>query len=348
MRHGSLFSGGGGFDLAAEMAGWQNIFHCEKDSFCQKVLQHYWPEAFCFGDIKEFDGKRFRGAIDVISGGFPCQPFSAAGKRKGTSDDRYLWPEMLRIIKAIQPRWIVGENVYGLVNWNGGLVFEAVQSDLEAAGYDVTAFILPAAGINAPHQRYRVWIIAHNPANATRRKQKDHSDTHGYRRYGTQPCRKTSRWGKRRQRQYLISLCQAELEKADTNTYGDGCNTSNRSNEKLAGQIGNHAQRDTQSVDHLVADTDSKRQSLLQTIGNPEVARHRFSGSGKEWGDWPTQSPLCGGNDGLPAGLDGIAFQKWKEQSIKLYGNAIVPQVALQIFKAINKYELNLYSPDGA
>lgn len=275
MRHGSLFSGGGGFDLAAEIAGWQNIFHCEKDPFCQKVLQHYWPEALCFDDIKEFDGKQFRGSIDVISGGFPCQPFSAAGKRKGTSDDRYLWPEMLRIIKAVQPRWVVGENVYGLINWNGGLVFDAVHSDLEAAGYDVTTFILPAAGINAPHQRYRVWIIAHNPANTAHRQAKDHSYTHGYRRYSTQPCRKTSRWRRRRQRQYLVSLCQAELEKADP-------------------------------------DTDGKRLSLLQTNSELQWSRSYFSSSDKEWRDWPTQSPLCGGDDGLSAGLEELPFKNGK------------------------------------
>ncbi|GAA4468920.1 hypothetical protein GCM10023093_27470 [Nemorincola caseinilytica] len=117
MKHGSLFSGGGGFDLAAEMVGWTNIFHCEKDQFCQRVLKYYWPNAATHTDIKEFNGETYAGQIDVLTGGFPCQPFSTAGKRRGTKDDRYLWPEMLRVIGKIKPRWVIGENVYGIVNW---------------------------------------------------------------------------------------------------------------------------------------------------------------------------------------------------------------------------------------
>lgn len=161
MRHGSLFSGIGGFDLAAEWAGWTNIFQVEWNPFCQKILKKNFPNANIFGDIKEFDGSAWRGAVDVISGGFPCQPYSSAGKRLGKNDERHLWPEMLRVIRQVGPRWVVGENVFGLVNWSGGLVFEEVQFDLEAAGYEVQAFILPAASTGAPHQRQRVWFIAH-------------------------------------------------------------------------------------------------------------------------------------------------------------------------------------------
>lgn len=161
MRHGSLFSGIGGFDLAATWMGWENVFHCEKEEFCQRVLQFYWPKARLYGNVREFDATGYRGAIDVLSGGFPCQPFSVAGKRKGTADDRYLWPEMRRIINEVRPRWVVGENVLGLLNWRRGMVFEQVHADLEAAGYEVWAHILPAAGIGAPHRRERVWIVAH-------------------------------------------------------------------------------------------------------------------------------------------------------------------------------------------
>lgn len=117
MRHGSLFSGGGGFDLAAEKMGWKNIFHCEKDMFCQTILQHYWPDAATYEDIGDFDATPYKGRIDIITGGFPCQPFSAAGKRAGTADDRYLWPAMYRVIREVKPRWVVCENVYGLLNW---------------------------------------------------------------------------------------------------------------------------------------------------------------------------------------------------------------------------------------
>lgn len=161
MRHGSLFSGIGGFDLAAEWMGWENVFHCEKEAFCQRVLRFYWPKAQLYGNVRTFDATVYRGAIDVLSGGFPCQPFSVAGKRKGTADDRYLWPEMCRIINEIRPRWVVGENVLGLLNWRRGMVFEQVQADLEAAGYKVWTYILPAAGIGAPHRRERIWIVAY-------------------------------------------------------------------------------------------------------------------------------------------------------------------------------------------
>ena len=162
VTHGSLFSGIGGFDLAAEWMGWENKFHCEWNDFGQKVLKHYWPNATSYGDITKTDFSIHRGSIDIISGGFPCQPYSMAGKRKGKEDDRHLWPEMLRAIREIQPRWVVGENVLGLVNWSGGLVFHEVQADLEAAGYEVWPYVLPACGVNAPHRRDRVWFVAKN------------------------------------------------------------------------------------------------------------------------------------------------------------------------------------------
>jgi DNA-cytosine methyltransferase len=161
MKHGSLFSGIGGFDLAAEWMGWENIFHCEINEFGRKVLHHYWPEAISYEDITKTDFTKHYGTIDIISGGFPCQPYSTAGKRLGKEDERHLWPEMLRAIREISPRFIVGENVRGLTNWNGGVVFDEVQADLETEGYEVLPFLLPACAINAPHRRDRIWFIAH-------------------------------------------------------------------------------------------------------------------------------------------------------------------------------------------
>jgi len=161
MTHGSLFSGIGGFDLAAEWMGWQNVFHCEWNDFGQKVLKHYWPKAISYHDITKTNFTIHRGTIDIVTGGFPCQPYSMAGKRKGKEDERHLWPNMLRTISEIQPRWVVGENVFGLVNWSGGLVFHEVQADLEAAGYEVFPYVLPAAAVNAPHRRDRVWFVAY-------------------------------------------------------------------------------------------------------------------------------------------------------------------------------------------
>ena len=160
VKHGSLFSGIGGFDAAAEWMGWENVFHCEWNEFGRKVLKYYWPDAISYGDITKTDFTIHRGGIDILTGGFPCQPYSTAGKRLGKEDERHLWPSMLRAIREIQPRYVVGENVSGLISWNGGMVFDEVQADLEVAGYEVIPFVLPAAGVNAPHRRDRVWFIA--------------------------------------------------------------------------------------------------------------------------------------------------------------------------------------------
>lgn len=167
MNHGSLFSGIGGFDLAAEWMGWTNIFHCEWNPFGQKVLQHYWPNATSYHDITTTDFTVHNGHIDILTGGFPCQPYSQAGKRLGKADERHLWPHMLRAIREIRPTFVVGENVSGLLNWNGGMVFDEVQTELEVEGYEVQSFVLPACAVNAPHRRDRVWIVAH--ANGSRR-----------------------------------------------------------------------------------------------------------------------------------------------------------------------------------
>jgi DNA (cytosine-5)-methyltransferase 1 len=161
-RHGSLFSGIGGFDLAAEWMGWENIFHCEWMPFPRKVLNHYWPNSISYEDITKTDFSIHRGTIDILTGGFPCQPYSAAGKRLGKEDERHLWPHMLRAIREIEPTFVVGENVRGLTNWNGGVVFEEVCSDLEACGYEVQPLLLPACAIGAPHRRDRVWFVAYS------------------------------------------------------------------------------------------------------------------------------------------------------------------------------------------
>lgn len=156
MKHGSLFSGIGGFDLAAQWAGWDNMFQVEIDPFCRKVLKKNFPDVAKYEDIKDFDGEKYANTIDVISGGFPCQPFSCAGKQRGKKDDRYLWPEMLRVISEIRPTWVIGENVTGIINMG----LEQVLTDMESEGYEVQPLIIPACAQNAPHRRDRVWIIA--------------------------------------------------------------------------------------------------------------------------------------------------------------------------------------------
>lgn len=169
LSHGSLFSGIGGFDLAAQWMGWTNVFQCEKDDWCRKVLAKNFPQTERFADIKEFDATKYNGAIDIISGGFPCQPFSVAGQRKGKKDDRYLWEEMLRVIGEVEPTYVVGENVTGII----GLALDTVLSDLEAQGYTTETFIIPACSKNAWHRRDRVWIVAYTNSIGRQDEQKE-------------------------------------------------------------------------------------------------------------------------------------------------------------------------------
>jgi len=164
-----LFEGIGGFSLAARWAGWNTPVMVEWNTYCQSVLKKNFPDATIFGDIHKFDGRPYAGQIDIITGGFPCQPFSSAGKRAGTDDDRYLWPEMLRVIREVAPAWIVGENVAGLLSMDGGRVFAGILADLENAGYSTETYTIPAIGLGAPHRRDRVWIVAHSESINDRR-----------------------------------------------------------------------------------------------------------------------------------------------------------------------------------
>ena len=187
MRHLDLFSGIGGFALAVEKV-WDDVEHtfCEIDPFCQAVLKKHWPESKTYGDIKELTKSNFiadtrseeslrlhqqprpegteTGHVHLLTGGFPCQPFSQAGRRKGKEDDRHLWPEMLRVIREFQPDWVVGENVAGIIS----MVLDEVCTDLENEGYEVQPFVIPAVAVNAPHRRDRVWIVAHRKDHGSR------------------------------------------------------------------------------------------------------------------------------------------------------------------------------------
>ena len=159
--HIDLFSGIGGFALAANAANFRTRVFCEQDDYCTKVLRRHWPNVPIIPDIKEFDGGRWKGA-DLLTGGFPCQPFSVAGEQRGEEDDRALWKEMFRVIKEARPRFVLAENVAGLIN----MALDDVLSQLEGEGYSTGAVVLPACAVNAPHRRDRVWIMAH--ANSER------------------------------------------------------------------------------------------------------------------------------------------------------------------------------------
>jgi DNA (cytosine-5)-methyltransferase 1 len=296
MKHASLFSGIGGFDLAAEWMGWENIFHCEWNPFGQRVLKHHFPKSKSYEDITKTDFTIHRGQIDILTGGFPCQPYSTAGKRLGKDDERHLWPHMLRAISEIKPSWVVGENVRGLVNWNEGLVFHEVQSDLENQGYEVQPFLIPAAGVNAPHQRYRIWFIAYSKTNRS----SSTESVNEWEKYKSND--RDSLWD---------SFSSISSSKNATDTNSDRFQRSISTN--INKQISSEKKYDEKCL---------------------SAFRH-----GIQFENFPTVSPICNGDDGLSDRLDNITLSKWRKESIKAGGNAIVPQVALQIFKAINEYE---------
>ena len=333
MTHGSLFSGGGGFDLVAQWAGWSNMFNCEINPFCRTILKYHFPDAEQYSDIRTTDFSIWRGRIDVLSGGFPCQPFSQAGKRKGTDDDRYLWPEMLRAIREVRPRWVVGENVLGIVNWSKGLVFEQVCADLEAEGYEVQPFVLPACGVGAPHRRDRVWFVAHSDRCADLRGPAKDEGTSAKERLSERdtfrkPDKSNYLWG-------------------DTNLTSDACNNrcGKRSYEpQLVKECESSSDYCIGCQNGIVADTSVTELQGSKQYRSIESKRSFQTQSGQpcrpvcgKWQDFPTQSPVCSRDDGVSYGLVGITFSKWRQESIKLYGNAIVPQVALQIFETINE-----------
>jgi len=320
LKHGSLFSGIGGFDLASEWMGWQNLFHCEWNEFGQKVLKHYWPNAELFTDITKSNFTKYANKIDVLTGGFPCQPYSSAGKRLGKEDDRHLWPKMLRAIREIQPRYVVGENVRGLTNWNGGLVFDEVQADLEAEGYEVLPFLLPACAVNAPHRRDRIWFIAYS-ISASERANK----LRGLRFKNGE----TSREGT-----HTIhnAIGPDGIKGITSNTNCFGIDQSRKNEQtKLLNNNGFEGR--------FYANTTNKRLERLRGEERRFAELHNRRNENKYWENFPTVAPVCNGDDGLSDQLDNITFPKWRNESIKAGGNAIVPQVAYQIFKAIEEYE---------
>lgn len=277
MTHGSLFSGIGGFDLAAHRMGWTNAFHCEINPFCRQVLKHYWPQAKSYEDITKADFTIHRGTIDVLTGGFPCQPFSLAGKRKGTEDDRYLWPEMLRAIREIKPRWIVGENVYGLVNWDGGLVFERVQADLENEGYEVQPYILPAGGVNAPHKRDRVWFVAYSNSEP-----------------GGEQLQQSGRKTPRTRKEFSRSNKLISPNAASTRREGGEVNTRGSQSQLT------RAERSCETS--VSANTSGGRlRRQANWLGKSGLIDQESEGN--YWQNFPTQSPVRQRNDGISANM---------------------------------------------
>lgn len=345
MTHASLFSGIGGFDYAAALLGWINIFDCEIDAFCRKVLEYHFPNSVHYGDITKQIFKEWRGKIDVISGGFPCQPFSLAGQRKGADDNRYLWHQMLRVIREIRPTWVVGENVAGILTMVqpgaevevGGqaslfgedyrkrvlhrqeYVIETICRDLEREGYAVQPLLIPACAVGAPHRRDRIWFIAHR-TNA-----------------GTETMQFTGKNG-------IYAVGTSSHTDGDRYTScGTSCRIEKERRERAAmsGQRGGRCERfnGLDGFSRIAADPYGKRQKYgndqrTERWSEPDE-RFKTQYSSSIWEKFPTQSPICSGDDGLSGRLDGITFSKWRQESVKAYGNAIVPQVSYEIFKVI-------------
>ena len=306
-----LFSGIGGFSLGLESTGFfETIGFVEKDKFCQKVLKKHWNNINIEEDIRNVKGEKYQ--ADVVTGGFPCQPFSVAGKRKSTADDRYLWDEMLRVIREVKPSWIVAENVEGIVNINEGMVLRQVLNDLENEGFKSQCIIIPASGIGAWHQRKRIWILAYSNNNGSYRSQRN-------------------------------ATKQSSNEQKDRLSFGDDKDVSNsntgfsiRENEEIQSR-GNAITNSGEDVSNANGEGSQgyKLQHDLET--GKQISEHNGKTSFERqqtW--WETQSEFCGIPNGVSYELD-----KDRSNRIKALGNSIVPQIARQIGLSIMEAELN-------
>lgn len=409
MTHASVFSGIGGPEVAAVMLGWENLFHCEINPFGKAVLDYWFPNSKSYEDITTTDFSEWRGRVNVLTGGFPCQPFSYAGQRRGAQDDRYLWPYMFRCIDQVQPDWVVAENVAGILTMvEQGEVSEVASSadlfdslndirgyrlretftlqricdDLESHGYSVQPVLIPACAVGAPHRRDRVFIIGHRNATDTGSCGQSASEQQGER--AGQAVQQQAR------EQSFDGTCGQGASSAPADTVGSGAGTPGASGSTQShGSETNQQQSQRRATpqwsdrfyailrhaaDIADAGTESvrrERQDAVHRIGNasdteskqgermrpqqPEYSRAescQFGGGGSEdgniagcgrWQGFPTVSPVHRGNDGLPFDVDDltIPFGKWRTESLKAYGNAIVPQVMYEIFRAIDQIEHN-------
>lgn len=310
MNHASLFSGAGGFDIASELMGWKNKLYCEIKPELRHVLNYYWPNARAYSDIKTADFTEWNGLIDVLTGGFPCQPYSLAGKRKGKYDERHLWPYMLSAIRSIRPRWVLGENVYGIVNWDGGLVFDEVCDDLEKEGYHVQTYIIPAAGVGAPHRRYRAFFVAYS---------------------GSVNCNlSVQQWRQDKKKSDDFDGKGKEGFVANSNGQRRNESKCNKSSKQF------NKNGEKRGIDANPNSTRRQEQHIAKITSWERYRSRLFAGY---WTNFPSESPVFGGNDGIPPELDGLTLAAWRRISLEAFGNAVVPQVILPFFKAIEAYE---------
>ena len=337
MTIGSCFSGIGGELVAASMLGWDVKFFCEKNPFGNRVLSYWYPNAKNYEDITTADFTEWRGRVDVLTGGFPCQPFSYAGRRRGAEDDRYLWPAMHNAIDEIQPTWVVAENVAGILTMveqgevskvaGSATLFDAfddlrgrfelretftlqrICTDLESHGYAVQPVLVPACAVGAPHRRDRVFIVA-------RRVEAVSEDTM----HGGQLHRPNEEQGSERNER---NTCAGGGERICSGTSGtDIADTSDEGHP-----------RESMPTDEPI--------SLWLKSGWFANGGSEAEYCGERWQNFPSVSPVHRGNDGLPFDVDRLtlSFGKWRTEALKAYGNAIVPQVMYEIFRAIEIVE---------
>lgn len=327
LTHFSLFSGIGGLDLAAEWAGFQTVGQVEKGDYANKILKKHWPDVPKWRDIKDVTSESVRRsgikhAPTILSGGFPCQPFSTAGKRRGTEDDRHLWPEMLRVVQELRPSWVVGENVAGFVS----MALDGVCADLESAGYSCRAFLLPAASVGAPHIRDRIFVVANDDSS---RPNRSHLLVRQGRQNKTQADARGSRSG----------MANTESELFDRDVY------SRRGGHGLTDGC-----LDVSDANGINADGSGH--------GASKVCRQRSEPS-ELWdadpfgGLWSAEPAVGRVVARLPPGVDrldldrhayGVPPARNRTLRLRCLGNAVVPQQVFPIFQAIASIEATYHS----
>lgn len=336
LTHFSLFSGIGGLDLAAEWAGFQTVGQCEWADYPIKVLEKHWPDVPRWRDIRSVTAESFYErtglhTVDLISGGFPCQPFSVAGKQKGKRDDRYLWPEMLRVIREIKPTWVLGENVPGILSIAGKTVCE----DLECEGYAVTVFNFEAAAVGAPHRRERVFFVGHFTGASVARNNASVADTDNNQQE-QQKCNYENRGSTQESR--------SSVRVGTSGGTGRGATTEGVQFNR----------RSTGILHEDVADTNSQGLERSENAGETEGSREKCDkltpGRYKAGAIWAVEPNVGGMVNGIPCWLDGYwrvepniprvaTGVKNRVDRLKCLGNAVVPQQAYPIFQAIADIE---------
>ena len=312
MNHLDLFSGIGGFSLALERVGFKTIGFCEIDPYCRLLLQKHWKGVTIHNDIKKLEAKDIKEPIDILTGGFPCQPYSVAGKQKGTDDNRYLWPDMFRVIKEVKPTFIIAENVRGIVNIQDGMVFETVCSDLESEGFEIQPFIIPAAGVGAPHKRERVWIVGYSKHNGSltskiRRRNKEADAGSQERENQTIKPKRTS------------GSDNDEVMENSRRTLRQGSKLSQENANENRKEDANQFERSSSTSEYHVANSERIHVQGQQSRSGQEQSRR------KGWWEFePNVGRVANGVPGRVYRLKGL-------------GNSIVPQIAEEIGKTIVK-----------